>query len=68
LIGGIFVWIGWYGFNVGSAFTFDNIAMLAFTNPAAGVMTTKPANAPSNNPSKLVVFLKIYSRINQPIA
>ncbi|HDB8571423.1 TPA: ammonium transporter [Staphylococcus aureus] len=32
LIGGIFVWIGWYGFNVGSAFTFDNIAMLAFTN------------------------------------
>ena len=32
LIGGIFVWIGWYGFNVGSAFTFDQIAMLAFTN------------------------------------
>lgn len=32
LIGGIFVWIGWYGFNVGSAFTFDKIAMLAFTN------------------------------------
>ncbi|SUK12490.1 ammonium transporter NrgA (Membrane protein nrgA) (Protein amtB) [Staphylococcus aureus] len=32
LIGGIFVWIGWYGFNVGSAFTFDNIAMLAFAN------------------------------------
>ncbi|HDG1030091.1 TPA: ammonium transporter [Staphylococcus aureus] len=43
LIGGIFVWIGWYGFNVGSAFTFDNIAMLAFTNtvitPAAGYVT-----------------------------
>ncbi|EHJ07210.1 ammonium transporter [Staphylococcus simiae] len=32
LIGGIFVWVGWYGFNVGSAFTFDQIAMLAFTN------------------------------------
>ncbi|MBO1198319.1 ammonium transporter [Staphylococcus simiae] len=32
LIGGIFVWVGWYGFNVGSAFTFDHIAMLAFTN------------------------------------
>lgn len=26
------MWIGWYGFNVGSAFTFDQIAMLAFTN------------------------------------
>lgn len=32
LIGGIFVWVGWYGFNVGSAFTFDQIAMLAFMN------------------------------------
>lgn len=32
LIGGIFVWLGWYGFNVGSAFTLDNIAILAFVN------------------------------------
>ena len=31
-------------------------------------MTTKPANAPSKSPSKLVVFFKIYSKINQPIA
>lgn len=32
LIGGILVWIGWYGFNVGSAFTFDEIAMTSFVN------------------------------------
>ncbi len=32
LIGGIFVWIGWYGFNVGSALTFDHIAMTSFIN------------------------------------
>ena len=29
LIGGILVWLGWYGFNVGSAFTFDHIAMIS---------------------------------------
>ena len=32
LIGGILVWLGWYGFNVGSAFTFDQIAMISFVN------------------------------------
>ncbi|MFU0762876.1 ammonium transporter [Staphylococcus pasteuri] len=32
LIGGILVWIGWYGFNVGSAFTYDKIAAVAFVN------------------------------------
>ena len=32
LIGGILVWIGWYGFNVGSALTFDYIAMTSFIN------------------------------------
>lgn len=32
LIGGILVWLGWYGFNVGSAFTFDQIAMVSFVN------------------------------------
>ena len=32
LIGGILVWLGWYGFNVGSAFTFDQIALASFVN------------------------------------
>ncbi|CAM4297308.1 ammonium transporter [Listeria booriae] len=32
LIGGILVWFGWYGFNVGSALTIDNVAMAAFVN------------------------------------
>lgn len=32
LIGGIFVWLGWYGFNVGSAYTFDSIALTSFVN------------------------------------
>ena len=32
LIGGILVWFGWFGFNTGSALTFDSIAMLAFVN------------------------------------
>ena len=31
LIGGILVWLGWYGFNVGSAFTFDHIAMISLS-------------------------------------
>lgn len=42
LIGGILVWFGWYGFNVGSALTIDNIAMTAFVNTntaaAAGII------------------------------
>lgn len=32
LIGGIFVWIGWYGFNTGSAFTLNDIAVISFVN------------------------------------
>ena len=36
LIGGILVWLGWYGFNVGSAFTFDHIAMISFVNTVIG--------------------------------
>ncbi|WP_353463401.1 ammonium transporter [Mammaliicoccus sciuri] len=32
LIGGILVWFGWFGFNTGSALTFDSVAMLAFVN------------------------------------
>ena len=32
LIAYILVWLGWYGFNVGSAFTFDQIAMVSFVN------------------------------------
>lgn len=42
LIGGILVWFGWYGFNVGSALTIDNVAMAAFVNTnsaaAAGIV------------------------------
>ncbi len=42
LIGGILVWFGWYGFNVGSALTIDNVAMAAFVNTntaaAAGII------------------------------
>ena len=36
LIGGILVWLGWYGFNVSSAFTFDHIAMISFVNTVIG--------------------------------
>ncbi len=42
LIGGILVWFGWYGFNVGSALTIDQVAMTAFVNTntaaAAGII------------------------------
>lgn len=32
LIGGILVWLVWYGFNVGNAFTFDQIVLASFVN------------------------------------
>lgn len=42
LIGGTLVWFGWYGFNVGSALTIDNVALAAFINTntaaAAGII------------------------------
>lgn len=36
-IGGILVWLGWYGFNVGSVFIFDYIVMILFVNIVIGV-------------------------------
>ena len=33
LIGGILVWMGWYGFNTGSAFAFNSVALTSFINP-----------------------------------
>ncbi|WP_411841061.1 ammonium transporter [Staphylococcus haemolyticus] len=32
LIGGILVWIGWYGFNTGSAYTLNDVALTSFVN------------------------------------
>lgn len=32
LIGGILVWIGWYGFNTGSAYTLNDVALISFVN------------------------------------
>jgi ammonium transporter, Amt family len=42
ILGGALVWFGWYGFNVGSALTLNDIAMFAFINTntaaAAGII------------------------------
>src|SRR5215469_16003641 len=40
-------------------------APLAVTNPQAGVMTTRPATAPEQNPSTLGLPLVIHSAIGQ---
>mgnify|MGYP001464052610 FL=1 len=42
IMGGALVWLGWYGFNVGSALTLNDVAMNAFINTntaaAAGII------------------------------
>ncbi|MEC1654002.1 ammonium transporter [Bacillus haynesii] len=40
LLGATLIWFGWFGFNVGSALTIDEVAMTAFinTNTAAGLI------------------------------
>jgi Amt family ammonium transporter len=42
ILGGALVWFGWYGFNVGSALTLNDVAMYAFINTntaaAAGII------------------------------
>jgi ammonium transporter, Amt family len=42
ILGGALVWLGWYGFNVGSALTLNDVAMTAFINTntaaAAGII------------------------------
>lgn len=42
ILGGALVWFGWYGFNVGSALTLNDVAMTAFINTntaaAAGII------------------------------
>ncbi|MED0661141.1 ammonium transporter [Bacillus smithii] len=42
IMGGALVWLGWYGFNVGSALTLNDVAMIAFINTntaaAAGII------------------------------
>ncbi|WP_409290140.1 ammonium transporter [Peribacillus sp. SCS-37] len=35
VLGGSLIWFGWYGFNVGSALTLNEIAMTVFINTAA---------------------------------
>ncbi|KRG10965.1 ammonium transporter [Staphylococcus sp. NAM3COL9] len=52
LIGGILVWVGWYGFNVGSALTFNDIAMTSFVN------TVLAASAGSLGWSVMEYFMK----------
>ncbi|MCI2774915.1 ammonium transporter [Staphylococcus petrasii] len=32
LIGGILVWMGWYGFNTGSAYSLNDVALASFVN------------------------------------
>jgi Amt family ammonium transporter len=39
LLGGMLIWFGWFGFNVGSALTLDDIAMTAFINTNTAAAT-----------------------------
>ncbi|TYR81756.1 ammonium transporter [Priestia megaterium] len=39
LIGGMLIWFGWFGFNVGSALTLNEVAMTAFINTNTAAAT-----------------------------
>ncbi|AZB44151.1 ammonium transporter [Bacillus sp. FJAT-42376] len=39
LLGGVLIWFGWFGFNVGSALTLNDVAMIAFINTNTAAAT-----------------------------
>ncbi|MCM3770740.1 ammonium transporter [Priestia aryabhattai] len=39
LLGGMLIWFGWFGFNVGSALTINSVAMTAFINTNTAAAT-----------------------------
>ncbi|KZZ83306.1 MULTISPECIES: ammonium transporter [Bacillaceae] len=39
LLGGVLIWFGWFGFNVGSALTLNDVAMTAFINTNTAAAT-----------------------------
>ncbi|MGD6818893.1 ammonium transporter [Metabacillus sp. 113a] len=39
LLGGMLIWFGWFGFNVGSALTLNDVAMTAFINTNTAAAT-----------------------------
>ncbi|MTH54780.1 ammonium transporter [Bacillus mangrovi] len=39
LLGGVLIWFGWFGFNVGSALTLNEVAMTAFINTNTAAAT-----------------------------